>query len=83
MANWAEHNGCHPEPVVEDLTPDVRRHTWQGCAADTILYRIVGGGHTWPNKPVPGFEEAFGYTTTDIDATELMFEFFFEQTTPD
>jgi polyhydroxybutyrate depolymerase len=76
MANWAAHNGCDPEPEVEELTAEVTRSTWLGCDADTILYRIVGGGHTWPNKPMPGFEATFGHTTTDIDATDLMFEFF-------
>jgi polyhydroxybutyrate depolymerase len=76
MAGWAAHNGCDPEPQVEELTVEVSRSTWRGCEADTVLYRIVGGGHTWPGKPMPGFEATFGPTTTDIDATDLMFEFF-------
>jgi polyhydroxybutyrate depolymerase len=76
MANWAAHNGCEPEPEEVMVTDEVRRLTWQQCQADTILYDIVGGGHTWPGKPVPGFEDAFGHTTLDIDATDLMFEFF-------
>lgn len=76
MANWAEHNGCDPEPAIEEITDEVSRYEWQNCEADTILYRVIGGGHSWPNKPMPAFEEMFGYTTTDIDATDLMFEFF-------
>lgn len=77
MANWAAHNGCDPEPIVEDISDEVVRTTWQDCDADTVLYRIIGGGHTWPGRPQPGFEQTFGYTTMDIDATQLMFEFFF------
>lgn len=78
MADWAEHNGCDAGPVVEDVSAEVRRYEWQNCDATTVLYRVVGGGHTWPGRPVPGFEDRFGHTTTDIDATELMFEFFFD-----
>lgn len=77
MASWADHNGCDPDPEVEDLSDEVVRTTWQNCVADTVFYHVVGGGHTWPNRPVPGAEPVFGRTTMDIDATELMFEFFF------
>jgi polyhydroxybutyrate depolymerase len=77
MANWAEHNGCDPTPLVENISDEVIRTTWHGCEADTVFYHVVGGGHTWPSRPVPSFEKVFGYTTMDIDATELMFEFFF------
>jgi polyhydroxybutyrate depolymerase len=76
MANWAEHNGCDPEPVEERVSPEVVRRTWQGCDAETVLYVVEGGGHNLPGHPVPGFEDQFGHTTTDIDATALMFEFF-------
>jgi polyhydroxybutyrate depolymerase len=76
MANWAEHNGCDPEPVEERVSDEVIRRTWQGCEAETVLYVTEGGGHGLPGYPVPGFEDQFGHTTTDIDATALMFEFF-------
>jgi poly(3-hydroxybutyrate) depolymerase len=77
MADWAAHNGCDAEPVTEDLSTEVVRMTWEGCEADTVFYHVVGGGHTWPSRPVPQFEAMFGSTTMDIDATALMFEFFF------
>jgi len=79
MTNWAEHNGCAPEPTEERVSPEVIRRTWSGCEADTVLYIVEGGGHSWPGHPVPGFEAQFGHTTTDIDATALMFDFFFAQ----
>ncbi len=47
------------------------------CASDVIFYTITGGGHTWPGgKPLP--EWLTGATTTEIDATRLMWEFFQE-----
>jgi poly(3-hydroxybutyrate) depolymerase len=56
----------------------VRRRTWRGCDAPTILYIVEGGGHALPGHPVPAFEDMFGRATTDIDATALMFDFFFD-----
>ena len=79
---WAAHNGCSPEPVDERVSPEVRRRTWPGCEAATVLYIVDGGGHTWPGKPFPQFEASFGATTTDIDATSLIFELFFEDGEP-
>jgi polyhydroxybutyrate depolymerase len=76
MVNWAEHNGCDPEPVEERISPEVVRRSWNGCEAETVLYVVEGGGHAWPGRPQPAFEAQFGHMTTDIDATELMFEFF-------
>ena len=60
----------------ERISPEVMRYTWAGCEAETVLYVVEGGGHTWPGRPTPGFEEQFGPTTLDIEATPLMFEFF-------
>jgi polyhydroxybutyrate depolymerase len=80
MAAWARHNGCDPDFVEERVSPEVRRRTWPNCDAETILYVVDGGGHTWPGKPVPGFEATFGHGTTDIDASTLIFDFFFGQT---
>lgn len=76
MDNWAAHNGCAAGRVEERVSPEVLRFTWEGCEAETVLYVVEGGGHTWPGRPTPGFEEQFGHTTMDIEATPLMFEFF-------
>jgi len=77
MRIWAEHNGCDPEPTEEQVSNEVRRLTWNNCQAATVLYVVDGGGHAWPGKPQPQFEAQFGHGTTEIDATSLMFEFFF------
>ena len=77
MRRWAAHNGCDPEFVEQRVSNEVRHRTWQHCKAATELYIVDGGGHTWPGKPQPQFEAQFGHATTDIDATALMFAFFF------
>jgi polyhydroxybutyrate depolymerase len=76
MQTWALHNGCDPTPAERRIAADVRERVWQHCKAETILYIIDGGGHTWPGHPVGGFS-SFGSTTMSIDATALIFRFFF------
>ena len=77
MQAWAAHNGCDREPAEDRVTPHLRHRVWRHCEADTELYVIDGGGHAWPGKPVPQFEASFGPGTTEIDATSLIFDFFF------
>jgi polyhydroxybutyrate depolymerase len=77
MRLWARHNGCRPKPVETRISDEVRLRTWQGCKAKTLLYIVDGGGHAWPGRPQKTFEAQFGHGTTDIDATKLMFAFFF------
>jgi polyhydroxybutyrate depolymerase len=79
MRRWAEHNGCDADVVETRISPEVRKHTWQHCDAATVLYLVDNGGHAWPGKPQPAFEKAFGHGTTEIDATSLLFAFFFDQ----
>ena len=65
--------------VETRISHEVRKRTWQRCKAATVLYIVDGGGHAWPGKPVPQFEKQFGHATTDIDASTLMFQFFFDR----
>jgi polyhydroxybutyrate depolymerase len=78
MRRWAEHNGCGPDFSEERTSPEVRRRTWPECDAPTVLYVVDNGGHAWPGKPQPAFEASFGHGTTEIDATSLLFAFFFD-----
>jgi len=80
MKLWARHNGCKPRPVQVRIAFDVQRRTWTGCKAATVLYIIDGGGHGWPGKPVPSMEKQFGHDTTSVDASALLFSFFFDRT---
>jgi polyhydroxybutyrate depolymerase len=77
MSLWAKHNGCNPKPVEVRVAFDVQKRTWTGCRAKTVLYIIDGGGHGWPGKPVPAMEKQFGHDTSSIDASSLIFRFFF------
>jgi polyhydroxybutyrate depolymerase len=79
MRRWAEHNGCDVEPVEERIASEVRRRSWRNCDAPTVLYIVDNGGHSWPGKPQPAFEEQFGPGTSEIDATRLLFQFFFDE----
>lgn len=77
MAGWAQRNGCSTTPTTAAVSAHVSRLTYEGCrdGADTALYRIDGGGHTWPGAaPIPG--NPFGPTTDEISATTLLLDFF-------
>jgi polyhydroxybutyrate depolymerase len=77
MRLWARHNHCDPKFNEERVAPHVRRRTWQHCDAATVLYVVDGAGHSWPGQPMAAFEDQFGPGTTEIDATDLMYKFFF------
>jgi polyhydroxybutyrate depolymerase len=74
-AQWANHDGCDPTPARTQLTEHVRTLAWSDCDENTavLLYTVEGGGHTWPGSiDVP----RLGPVTGEIDATDLMWEFF-------
>jgi polyhydroxybutyrate depolymerase len=76
LGDWAGHDGCAREPRRQDVASDVVRETWRGCSKGSRLqaYVIDDGGHTWPGA---GFEvPVLGKTTSSIDATRLMADFF-------
>ncbi len=77
MSDWAAHNGCDLAAGVEvvQVSEHVSRESFLGCgAAPVVLYVVDGGGHTWP-----GAEDdagGAGPTTHEINASELIWEFF-------
>jgi polyhydroxybutyrate depolymerase len=84
MADWAALAGCDPEPEEEVISDEVTRLEWPNCAGDAAVvhYRVEGGGHTWPGTPLldgaaeENVSQRLGFTTDDIDASELAWEFF-------
>jgi polyhydroxybutyrate depolymerase len=68
MAGWVERNGCTIGPDETYAMGDSRCETWTGCSGgvSVTLCTVEGGGHWWPGGPG---------STTDIDATEAMWEF--------
>ncbi|MCX6006878.1 MAG: hypothetical protein NTZ34_06415, partial [Chloroflexi bacterium] len=82
---WVTQDGCPSAPEMEqlpDLTPDdgtstiVERYT--GCRYGTgvVLYKVIGGGHTWPGGLQYMPEKLIGKTSRDFSATETIWQFF-------
>lgn len=77
IALWVDSNGCGNKLVAENLTDDVTRLSYPGCAqgADVVFYRIRNAGHTWPGSAVYA-KRTDRVTNMDIDASQLIWEFF-------
>jgi polyhydroxybutyrate depolymerase len=72
-AGWAARNGCGAGREEVSRGRASRCEARRGCAADVVLCRIEGGGHTWPGGPMlPGL----GTASSDLDATVLATGFF-------
>jgi polyhydroxybutyrate depolymerase len=71
MAQWAERDGCDPDPVTEEPAPGLVIQRWEGCVegVDVELWTLAGWPHEWPRA-----------STRDergvIDATEAALDFF-------
>lgn len=81
-ANWASRNGCGATssttripPVVDDGFTTVDQITFPGCSASTVLYRVNGGGHTWPGGTSEGSVEN-GSSVTSLNASQTITSFF-------
>lgn len=76
-ARWAQWNACEVTPSQEALNPKVTVFRYP-CAkrAETVLYKVADGGHTWPghNNWYPRF--IVGPTSNALDATETIWSFF-------
>ena len=79
---WRERNGCTGDVTsetideVDDGTAVVKT-SWPGCGkADVVLYRIEGGGHTWPSGGQYLPESLVGRVTREIDAAVEAWSFF-------
>lgn len=70
----AEASGCS-SPTETPIGDDVIHRVWSCPDGGGLeLYKVLGGGHTWPGQvPAP---EGLGRVTSTIDATELMLDFF-------
>lgn len=85
VARFAERDGCTAPAEYENL-PDrdpndgstVRVERRAGCrdTAEVLLYRVEGGGHTWPGGFQYLGERWIGRTNRDLDATDVIWSFF-------
>ena len=77
VVELASSNGCQVDKTVNSNIGEVVVEKYLNCksGAEVIFYSILNGGHAWPGgEPLP--EWIAGYTNRDIDATELMWDFF-------
>jgi polyhydroxybutyrate depolymerase len=82
---WVDNAKCSSPPLIAQL-PDkdpsdgtnVTTETYKGCAdsAEVILYKVEGGGHTWPGGPQYLPRLIIGSTSRDFNASEVIWQFF-------
>jgi polyhydroxybutyrate depolymerase len=82
VKHWVKYNHCNLTPVVTQV-PNI--NTTDGCTAEhqvflsgnsgsTVeLFKIIGGGHSWPNAPV---NTSNGPTNRDFSASKEIWRFF-------
>jgi polyhydroxybutyrate depolymerase len=78
LQRWAELNGCRRGPLTRQVTEHVSLVRYAAChqRADTRLYVVAGGGHTWPGADPTTFPPGLGPVTQEISANEIMWKFF-------
>jgi polyhydroxybutyrate depolymerase len=87
----AARNGCTGETTeiaLSDTDPKDGTLTFlvsHGCdgASEVLLYRVEGGGHTWPGGREPWPKFIVGKTSRDFSATETIWEFFSRHSLPE
>ena len=81
---WRQKNHCNPEARIAEL-PDlvddgtrVTRIEYSQCKNESkvILYRVEGGGHTWPDGRQYLPVRQIGRTTRDINGCDEIWQFF-------
>ncbi len=84
---WAKINGCELYPQIvweQDKDPSdgtvAKKEMYNQCkdGVKVILYTIEGGGHTWPGGLQYLPERIIGRTSRDLDANQLIWDFFKE-----
>jgi len=80
VSGWAERNECGSEPTVTFQEDPVTCETWSGCGdgGEVVLCTAEGVGHCWPGQDFC----PFGSSTTAINASETMVEFFADHPMP-
>ena len=78
VRKWAVWDGCEMTPAPKEPFPRTHVDLYNQCAegAEVILYRVEGGGHTWPGGRQYFPEFFIGKTSRDFDAGEVIWQFF-------
>ncbi|MCE1245146.1 MAG: phospholipase [Firmicutes bacterium] len=82
---WVKHNGCNKNTVKSEL-PDTDKNDgmtvtvfkWENGndKTEVVLYRVNGGGHTWPGGRQYMPVKLIGRVCNDFDACEAIWSFF-------
>jgi polyhydroxybutyrate depolymerase len=78
---WAQRAMCRATPAHQGIGTEVQRIAYRGCDGGNavVLYAVKGGGHTTPGSfDIP----SNGHVTQDINAADLMLEFFSQHPPP-
>lgn len=79
---WLGYDGCRSKPFVMGINPDtsdgteIEKYDYTCPSTEVVLYKVIGGGHTWPGGAQYLSESIVGKTSRDINATEAIWEFF-------
>jgi polyhydroxybutyrate depolymerase len=79
MENWRLRNGCDAA-IVETARPErdpadgtsLAIVAWTGCAAATELFRVDGGGHTWPSGWQYASADRVGGISREVDNADVI-----------
>ncbi|MBI1247672.1 prolyl oligopeptidase family serine peptidase [bacterium] len=83
IENWVKANNANPIPTIERMPAAVDDGTWiekftydqsGPDSAEVILFKIHGGGHTWPGKE--SRLDLLGASTHNLDANSEILDFF-------
>ncbi|NDR52734.1 MULTISPECIES: PHB depolymerase family esterase [unclassified Actinomyces] len=76
VSAWAQLDGCSAEATTEQVSDHVSLTRYGSCEGGTEveLYTVDAGGHTWPGTSAD--LSALGTVTQEINASQLMWEFF-------
>ena len=82
---WLKHLGCSGQPQISEI-PDRSRldrtrtevETYGGCkgGVQVVLYKVIGGGHTWPGGRQYLPVLIVGRVARDFEAASEIFDFF-------
>jgi polyhydroxybutyrate depolymerase len=85
IEHWVKAYSCGDEATVTLKKGQVVCESYCHCmaGAEVSLCRVEGGGHTWPgSEPSPRWQSMLGPTNEDINASEIIWQFFSRHALP-
>ena len=83
VANIAVRNGCEPEPISQMITADIERLLWTCPPGAEVEFVVTDDeGHGWPGSIMAKMWGSRFAATMDIDATEMIWDFFEQHPMP-